>query len=213
MRAAIWGAGGHAAVVADIIRLRDQYDLLGFLEDESSPTRTDFCGLPILGGRECLDSLRAHGVSTLIVAVGDCHVRLSLASVAEAKGFTLGTAIHPQSTIADDVRIGPGTVVAAGAVINSRAMVGRNVIVNTAATVDHESVVEDGAHIGPGCHLGGRTFIGRAAWLGIGSIVSDRIAIGSRSVIGAGAVVIDDLPADVVAYGIPAKIMRRIGVG
>jgi PglD N-terminal domain len=29
----IWGAGGHALVVADIIRLRDDYELVGFLDD------------------------------------------------------------------------------------------------------------------------------------------------------------------------------------
>jgi acetyltransferase-like isoleucine patch superfamily enzyme len=40
--------------------------------------------------------------------------------------------------------------------------------------------------------------------------VKDRITIGSGSIVGAGAVVVHDLPAHVVAYGVPARVTRTL---
>ena len=88
--------------------------------------------------------------------------------------------------------------------------IGENVIVNTSASVDHECLIEDGAHIGPGVHLGGRVRVGRAAWIGIGATVIDRSSIGAEAVIGAGAVVVADIPGGVLAYGIPARVIKRV---
>lgn len=53
--------------------------------------------------------------------------------------------------------------------------------------------------------------IGRNCWLGAGVIVLPGISIGDNSVIGAGSVVTKDIPANVVAYGNPCKVIRKIG--
>jgi len=207
----IWGASGHALVVADIIRLRGEYSIIGFLDDVNLDRHgTEFRGIPILGGKEQLDDLQRVGVKDLIFGFGNCEARLRLSVLVRAKGFDLVTAIHPRATIAVDVPIRPGTVVAAGAVISPGATIGENVIINTCASVDHECIVEDGAHICPGVHLGGRVSVGRAAWIGIGATVRDRVRVGQRSLIGAGSVVLDDVPDGVVAYGVPARVIRKV---
>ena len=48
-------------------------------------------------------------------------------------------------------------------------------------------------------------------WLGGGVIVCPGVSIGEDTVVGAGAVVTRDLPAGVVAYGNPARVVREIG--
>ena len=48
-------------------------------------------------------------------------------------------------------------------------------------------------------------------WLGGGVIVCPGVTIGEHTVVGAGAVVTRDLPAGVVAYGNPARVVREIG--
>jgi maltose O-acetyltransferase len=53
--------------------------------------------------------------------------------------------------------------------------------------------------------------IGDNVWLGGGAIVLAGVTIGDNSVIGAGAVVTRDVPANVVAVGNPARVIRRIG--
>lgn len=48
-------------------------------------------------------------------------------------------------------------------------------------------------------------------WLGGGAIVLAGVTIGENTVVGAGAVVTRDLPANVVAVGNPARVVREIG--
>ena len=211
-RVVIWGASGHALVVADVVREEGRFDIAGFLDD-FDPTRQGepFAGGRVLGGRERLPALRSEGVRAVIVAVGDCAARLRLAEVVRLHGLALASAAHPRAVIAEGVEIGAGTVVCAGAVVNPGAVLGECVIVNTGATVDHECRIGDGVHVGPGVHLGGRVEVGRGTWIGIGAGVSDRIRIGAEAVIGAGAIVVRDIPDRVVAYGVPARAMRPVG--
>ena len=44
-----------------------------------------------------------------------------------------------------------------------------------------------------------------------GAIVCPGVEIGADTVVGAGAVVVRDLPAGVVAGGVPARVLREIG--
>lgn len=53
--------------------------------------------------------------------------------------------------------------------------------------------------------------IGRNCWLGAGVIVLPGVTIGDNTVVGAGSVVTHDLPADVVAVGVPCRVLRPIG--
>jgi len=52
--------------------------------------------------------------------------------------------------------------------------------------------------------------IGDNVWLGGGVIVCPGVTIGENTVVGAGAVVTRDLPADVVAVGNPARVIKAV---
>jgi maltose O-acetyltransferase len=52
--------------------------------------------------------------------------------------------------------------------------------------------------------------LGDNVWLGGGVIVCPGVTIGDNTVVGAGAVVVRDLPANVVAVGNPARVVREI---
>jgi maltose O-acetyltransferase len=47
-------------------------------------------------------------------------------------------------------------------------------------------------------------------WLGGAVVVCPGVTIGDNTVVGAGAVVTRDLPANVVAVGNPARVVREI---
>jgi maltose O-acetyltransferase len=55
--------------------------------------------------------------------------------------------------------------------------------------------------------------IGDNVWLGGGAIVCPGVTIGENTVVGAGSVVTKDLPADVVAVGSPARVLRSLPDG
>lgn len=52
--------------------------------------------------------------------------------------------------------------------------------------------------------------IGDNVWLGGGAIVLAGVTVGENTVVGAGAVVTRDLPANVVAVGSPARVVREV---
>jgi len=207
----LWGAANHALVVADVIRLQGEYELVGFLDD-INPARRDepFCGAVVLGGREQLELLKGRDVSHIMMAFGNNRARLTLAAIVRSKGYQLATALHPRAVIATGVRIGAGTAVMGGAVINPGATVGENAIINTGAIVEHGCNIHDGALINAGALLAGNVVVGGAATIEIGAIVSANLRIGADAVVGAGSVVLKDVPAGVLAYGNPAKVIRRI---
>lgn len=207
----IWGASGHAMVVADIAGLQGLYRVVGFIDNVSTERYgTQFCGAPVLGGEEQLAVLRDRGIDHIVVGFGHCRARLALTDRLQSLGFTLPVLIHPRATVAGDVAPGAGTVIVAGAVINPGATIGRSVIVNTLASVGHECEVGDGAHIAPGARLAGRSTVGPAAQVGIGSSVVERVHIGAGALIGAGSAVVEDIPDNAVAYGVPARVKRMV---
>ena len=52
--------------------------------------------------------------------------------------------------------------------------------------------------------------IGNNVWLGGGAIVCPGVTIGDNTVVGAGSVVTRDLPANVLAMGSPARVIRSL---
>jgi sugar O-acyltransferase (sialic acid O-acetyltransferase NeuD family) len=204
----IWGASGHAAVVADVVRLQGQYEIVGFRGDP--PQRHPALGAPVIGGSAMDDEPRGRGVAHVLIAVGDCSARLRLARRAVELGYQLAAAIHPRAVVASSASIGGGTVIMAGAVVNPGAIVGPNCIINTCASVDHDCTLAAGVHICPGAHLAGNVNVGEGTTIGVGSAVREGIRIGAGCVIGAGAAVVRDIPDHALAMGVPARVVRLL---
>ena len=207
-RIVVVGAGGHARVVADVIRLTGEFELHGFLDTENAERRgEEYEGSQVLGGHEMLSDLKRDGVTHAAVAIGDNHARLRIGQELEAMGFQLPALVHPAATVSANVRLDAGSVVFAGAIINPATTIGRCAIVNTAASVDHDCTVGDGAHVGPGAHIAGWVTVGAGALVGVGAAVRPRITIGRDAIVGAGAAVISDVEPGTTVAGVPARVL------
>jgi acetyltransferase EpsM len=201
------GAGGIAIVAADIARCLG-FEIAGFLDDQPEKHGTVFCGAQVLGSFEMLPELRQRGIEHAVIAFGNCLGRLKFAQKALADGFTLPNLIHPSAIISREAAIGHGAIMMPGTIVNAGSRIGTNIILNTAASIDHDCTIGDGVHIGPGSRLSGLVTVGTATYIGVGSVIRESIKIGGNVLLGAGAVVVRDIPDDVVAYGLPAKVVR-----
>lgn len=203
----IYGAGGHAKVVAATARLLG-YSVAGFIDD-FSPERAGevFDGAKVM---TYYDLLNAKGEEILVaLGFGNCVARNETGKRLLADRFSLETLIHPQASVASNAEIGKGVFVGANSVIDPCVKIGDYVIVNDLACICHDSVVEVGAHICPGTLLAGNVNIGFCSWIGLGSRVIENIKIGAKTFIGAGSVVIRDIPDESLAYGIPAIVKGK----
>jgi sugar O-acyltransferase (sialic acid O-acetyltransferase NeuD family) len=208
------GAGGHARSVLDVIRSEGRCHVAGLI-DSSMPKATILLGLPVLGQESDLPLVcQEQGTTLGIVAIGDNWQRRAAMERLGAlvPGFAFVSSVHPSATVADDVTIGPGTVIMAGAVVVSGSRIGKGCIVNTLASLDHDGVMEDYASLAPGAVTGGRVHLGTCAAVGLGARIVHNLGIGAHAVVGAGALVMEDIPSEVVAFGVPAQVIRRRAV-
>ena len=194
------GGGGHAKVVVQAV-LAAGRKVAAVFDDEPSLWGKTVLSVPITG-----PIARAAEKPQLpaIIALGDNRLRKS---VADGLDLDWATIVHPSAYVGPSVELGAGTVVLPGAIVQLGTVVGNHAIINTAASVDHDCTIGDFSHIAPGVHLAGGVAVGSGVLMGIGSVAIPGITIGDGATIGAGAAVVDDIPNDVVAVGVPAKVV------
>jgi len=193
------GAGGHAKVVVAAARAAG-FRVVAISDDVRLRWGDRLLGIAVSGPTEpVLQDARAR----VVLAIGANAVRRRMAATARCRFVTV---IHPSAIIDPTVQLGAGSVVFAGAVIQPDTAIGAHAIVNTAASIDHDCVLGEAVHVAPGARLAGNVTLGDEVFLGIGAVVIPGITIGARTIVGAGAAVVRDLPADVVAVGVPARV-------
>lgn len=206
MRTFVYGASGHGKVVLDIL-LASGAIVDGFIDDGRAPG-TLVLGLAVAGGGDWLTAEAQKGDVAIALGIGDNAARRRVFERCRAAGASFVTAIHPRATVARSAHIGEGTVLMAGAVVNPDAVVGIGAIVNTGAVIEHDCVMGDFSHVSPNAALGGAARVGELTHVGLCASVLPCTSVGKRSIVGAGAVVARDLPDDVVAVGVPARVLK-----
>ncbi len=119
------------------------------------------------------------------------------------------TLIHQSASISTTTTMGVGNLINSLVSVAAQSKLGDFVSINRNASVGHHTVLHDFVTVNPGAHIAGNVTVGAHVQIGMGAIVIDGLSIGENTVIGAGAVVTRDLPANVVAYGNPARIVRQ----
>jgi UDP-N-acetylbacillosamine N-acetyltransferase len=205
LRVLILGAGGHGRVVLDILLQACEHDVVGFLDNNPDIHGRRVDGLPVHGGIDDLDRIRAKlGVGGVIIAIGDNGVRRGLARQIERTGLELINAIHPSATLAYNATIGRNVVIAAGAVVCANCQIGDSVILNTGCIVDHQTMIGEGSHICPGVRIAGRVKVEPGVFIGIGATIIPKVTLGCEAIVGAGAVVLEDVLPMATVVGVPA---------
>jgi len=118
-------------------------------------------------------------------------------------------AIHPRAVTPLAFSLGQGVHVGPGSIIAPHAQLGDFVVVNRSASVGHHTILGDFVTLNPGCHVAGVCRLEDGVTIGAGATVVDSVTIGENSLIGAGSVVTRDIPPRVVAYGVPAKVIKE----
>lgn len=194
-KAYIFGAGGHARVVASFLDA-DVVFVTEHPQDSSVMSTEDyFARLP--GG-------------DAYVAIGANELRQQCLERLAAAGARTPPCIAPSAWVARDARIEEGAVICAGAVIGSRASIGRGAIVNTLSSVDHDCTLGSYTQVTVGVSIAGWVRIGENCFFGTKSGVIPNKSIGDNVQVRAGSLVVADVEANVLIGGSPAQIIRRL---
>ena len=124
--------------------------------------------------------------------------------------------IEPGVTIREKVEIGDNAVIMMGAVINIGAVIGEGTMIDMNAVLGARATIGRNCHIGAGAVIAGvleppsadPVIIEDNVLIGANAVVLEGCRIGKNSVVAAGSVVTEDIPADSVAAGSPAVVVK-----
>ena len=197
--------GGHLAL--HLSEYSQNYELNGFFDDDPEKKDSDFCGYPVLGS---VSDVMDIGEASLFLGIAFPKIKRKIFE--ELKGKTIyqwPSFIHRKAWVSGDASIGEGSIVYPGTTINYGSDIGRFVVINMNCALGHHTSIGNFSSLAPGVNTGGHTSIGNTVEMGIGVSTKQNVSIGNGSVIGGMAFVNGDIPGDSVAFGIPAKLVKK----
>ncbi|NQX90958.1 MAG: acetyltransferase [Flavobacteriales bacterium] len=200
-KAIVFGAGGHARVIASM--LVNEVSEITFVEHE--PTAEGVVEESAILGN--IDAYRDH---QFYIGIGSNTVRSKIYKRLSDLNIVVANCIAKNAFIAHDAHLGNGVVVCPGSVVGSKAVIGNNTIINTLSSVDHDCVLGDHSQVTAGVTFGGTVTTGVNCFFGVKSAVIPGINIGDNSVVMAGSVVYKDVPERVMVGGNPARLMKQL---
>lgn len=183
------GAGGHARACIDVIERTERFNIFGLLGSADEIGLSQM-GYSIIGVDDEIDRV-INSCKNAIITLGQIKSpkrRIELYEKALSVGFKFPTITSPNSVIARDSVIGPGTLVMNSAIIGSSVKIGVNSIINSGALVEHDSIIQDHTHISTRAVINGGVTIGSGCFIGSGSVIKEGITVGDNSIVGMGQV-------------------------
>jgi galactoside O-acetyltransferase len=141
---------------------------------------------------------RAALLRKMFAEIGEnCFIETPLNSNWGCHNVHLGAGVYANSnlTLVDDAEI----------YIGDHTMIAPNVVI---ATAGHPILPLLRGH---NYEYAVPVKIGKNVWIGSNVSIMPGVTIGDNSVVGAGSTVTRDIPANVVAFGVPCKVIREIG--
>ncbi len=210
-RIVIFGAGGLAREVADIFtacnQVKQEYQILGFIDDNPATHGKELNGFPVLGDFSWFDGADKSEIWAT-TGIGNPASRRKVVRKALGHGLQFCNVIHPSAVITEFTTCGIGVVITACCVLTNRIIIGDHVFLNLDCTVGHDTTIDEFCNINPGVHISGNVHLETGCEIGTGAAIIQGVTIGEWSIVGAGAVVTEDLPPNVTAVGVPAKVIK-----
>lgn len=192
----IYGGGGHAKSLIDLIRAECRYQIYGILDD-GIPAGSQIMGVPVLGDGSKLIELRRQGIGLAVNAVGgigSITPRLRVYDRLRQAGFEFPTVVHPRAYVEPTAFLGEGGQLFFNAYVGSEVKVGFGCIINTGAIISHDCVLGDFVNISPGAILAGAVTVNERSLVGMGVTVNLNVSIGAGSRVGNSATIKADIP-------------------
>lgn len=192
----VFGAGGHAKAVMEMITAIGKFQLAGIVDDKI-PAGTKVLDIPVLGSREIMPLLVERGLTQAANGVGgiiDINLRVKLFTLMEEIGLSFPSLLHPRATVEQSASVADGVQVFANAYVGSSVALQARCMVNTNAVVSHDCTIGSYTHIAPGALLAGHVQVGERSLVGMGVTTAIGIKIGNNVRIGNGAIIYADVP-------------------
>lgn len=206
----VLGIGGSTPVFIDIAEACD-YKIAGLYHYNDERTGENDHGYPILGSFEDLYQSDIKG-KMFLLSQGDMKIREEVTNKIKQLGGLIPTLVHPTSVISKYAKISnKGVIIGANCIVQADSVIKSNAVLRDMALVCHQTIIGNYCFVGPKALVGAHIEVQDFAFIGQDSLlVSGKVGtMGANSLLGAGAVLTKELPANVVAVGNPARVIKK----
>ncbi len=109
--------------------------------------------------------------------------------------------------IEDNVELGPSTTVRRGALKETRIKSGAKI--GSLINIGHNCIIGKNTILTCNIVTSGSSTVGDYTFIGVNSVIRNGVSVGKNTQIGMGSIVTKNIPDNVVAYGNPAKVIRK----
>jgi acetyltransferase EpsM len=198
----IYGGGGHAKSLIDLVRSCGLYRLVGVVDDRL-PVGERVLGAAVLGGAEILPRLSAGGVRLAVNAVGGIGNPSARARVFETlleAGFACPALVHPTAWVEPSAVLESGVQVLAQSYVSSDSRVGFGTVINAGVVVSHDCRLGRVVNLSPGAMLAGGVTLEDYVQVGMSATINLNLRVGRGARVGNGATVKADVPEGAVVH-------------
>ena len=169
-------------------------------------------GLPIYYSKNPLEILKKHKISKIFILEDEGSVRKKVFNLIKekTKNIKILSYIDRTSKIVGKNDLGEGCIIFPNSYIGYKTDIGNCCFIQPGCHIEHHNVIGNFCDINPGLITGGFTKISDLCEINLAVKIINKISIGKKSRIGAGSLVLSDVPQNSLAFGHPAKILRKI---
>lgn len=200
------GGAGFGREAVDLLRVTNR-PCAGVVDDSPTPEiieKLDHMGVEYLGR---LDQwLKADKqLHSYVVGIAWPTVRSALVRRIDEHGHRPATLVHPAASVGQNVRIAPGSIVCAGALLSTFVQLAPHTHINPGAVIGHDSSLGEFTTVNPRATISGACVIEASTQVGANSTILQGLTVGRGAIIGAGSVITKNVPAGVIAKGVPGR--------
>ncbi|WP_077706065.1 acetyltransferase [Virgibacillus dokdonensis] len=198
------GSGGFSKQVIEMIEgLKEEYNLLGIIDDEKRLIGKEILGYKIIGDTNYLRQYARNEKIYGVIAIADPKIKEKISNSLDDVIWT--NLIHPSAIISKHIKMGKGNIVCANVVINPESVLGDHCHINISTTLGHDVTMLDYVTIMPGARISGNVLVKSNSMIGTGVSVLQNLIIEEKVILGAGSVVIKNTEKNSTYIGVPAK--------
>ena len=143
-----------------------------------------------------------------VCAIGNTKNKFNLIKKLEPYNIDFPNLIHPNVATNDYIELGCGNIICWGSFLSVNIKIGNHISINPGCGIGHDTVIKDYSTIYWDVTLSGNVTINEGCEIGSKAAVIPQKSVGRWSIIGAGAVVVNDIPENCTAVGVPAKPIK-----
>jgi sugar O-acyltransferase (sialic acid O-acetyltransferase NeuD family) len=210
----LYGASGFGREVALLVWgincYRDEYELLGFIDDGDQYDKGDMIGAyPWLGRRDWIYEHRNEDI-LYNCTIATPSVKRRIQEKLTRDGFRFETLVEVSLYVPESSQLGPGCVLYKDVSVSVDCRIGAGVLLNTGVTLGHDCVIGDYTSVMPGTGISGGCTVGREVSIGGHAFIVPGRKIGDGATVAAGSVVFTNVRAGTTVLGNPAKRMKAL---